>query len=98
MKEEGATVKMLREAASPAPLRAVQMRCLEGTEALLRTAEKLPGKLKSRHLAMESGVIVAVAWKLVSKLRKQDPVATRVELSKPQFAMSGLKGAIKALF
>ena len=98
MKEEGASVEMLREAASPAPLRAVQMRCLEGTEALLKTADKLPGKLKSRHLAMESGVIVTVAWKLVSKLRKQDPVATRVELSKPQFAMSGLKGAIKALF
>ncbi len=97
-KEEGATPDMLREAASPQPLRAVQMRMLDGTEALMRTAEQLPGKLKSRSLAMESGVIVQVAWKLVQKLRKQDPVAGRVELSKRQFATSGLKGAIKALF
>jgi hydroxysqualene synthase len=97
-KEEGATPDMLREAASPKPLRAVQMRMLDGTEALMRTAEQLPGKLKSRHLAMESGVIVEVAWKLTRKLRKQDPVAQRVELSKRQFATSGLKGAIKALF
>jgi hypothetical protein len=46
---------------------------------------------------MESGVIISVAWKLVEMLKKQDPVATRVELSKPQFLACGLKGAIKAL-
>ena len=74
------------------------MRCLDGTEKLLQTADKLPGKLKSRHLAMESGVIVSVAWKLVEMLRNYDPVARRVELSKPQFVVCGLKGAIKALF
>lgn len=95
---EGAKVEMLCEAASPAPLRAVQMRCLEGTEALLRTADKLPGALKSRSLAMESGVIIFVAWKLVDKLRHQDPVNRRVELSKPQYIWCGLKGAIKGLF
>lgn len=96
--EAGAKVDMLRETASPAPLRAVQMRCLDGTEALLQVADKLPGALKSRSLAMESGVIVSIAWKLVEKLRREDPVATRVELSKPMFAWRGLKGAIKALF
>ena len=97
-KEEGATPDMLREAASPSALRAVQMRCLDGTEALLRTADRLPGKLKSRSLAMESGVIIAIAWRLVEKLRRKDPVAQRVELSKPQFIWCGLKGATKALF
>jgi squalene synthase HpnC len=96
--EDGAKVEMLREPASPAPLRAVQMRCLDGTEALLRTADKLPGALKSRSLAMESGVIVSIAWKLVDELRRKDPVAQRVELSKPQFLWCGLKGAIKGLF
>ena len=74
------------------------MRCLDGTEALLRTADKLPGALKSRSLAMESGVIVSIAWKLVDELRRKDPVAQRVELSKPQFLWCGLKGAIKGLF
>ncbi len=96
--QAGAKAEMLRETASPAPLRAVQLRCLDGTEELLRVADKLPGALKSRSLAMESGVIVAIAWKLVEKLRREDPVAVRVELSKPMFAWCGLKGAIKALF
>ena len=96
--QEGAKVDMLRQAASPAALRAVQMRCLDGTEELLRMADKLPGALKSRSLAMESGVIVSIAWKLVEELRRKDPVAQRVELSKPQFIWCGLKGAIKGLF
>jgi squalene synthase HpnC len=96
--EEGADVEMLREKASPPALRAVQIRCLKGTEDLLKIADKLPGKLKSKSLAMESGVIISVAWKLLEKLKKQDPVATRVELNKPQFIAYGLKGAIKALF
>ncbi len=96
--ETGANVDMLRETFSPPALRAVQMKCIEGTESLLRTADKLPGKLNSRSLAMESGVIISVAWKLVDKLKRQDPVANRVELSKPQFVLYGLKGAIKGLF
>ncbi len=96
--EEGAKIEMLREPASPAALRAVQMRCLDGTEVLLRTADRLPGALRSRSLAMESGVIISIAWKLVGELRRKDPVAQRVELSKPQFMWCGLKGAIKGLF
>ena len=96
--ETGANIDMLREQASPPALRAVQMKCLEGTESLLRLADKLPGKLKSKSLAMESGVIISIAWKLVDKLKRQDPVASRVELSKPQFMLYGLKGAIMGLF
>jgi squalene synthase HpnC len=96
--ETGANIDMLREQASPPALRAVQMKCIEGTESLLQVADKLPGKLKSRSLAMESGVIISIAWKLVDKLKRQDPVDTRVELSKPQFVLYGLKGAIKGLF
>ncbi|MEM9472984.1 MAG: squalene synthase HpnC [Pseudomonadota bacterium] len=95
--ETGADINMLLEQASPPALRAVQMKCLEGTEDLLLTADKLPGKLNSRSLAMESGVIISIAWKLVDKLKRLDPVATRVELSKPQFMLYGLKGAIKGL-
>ncbi|MEO1161172.1 MAG: squalene synthase HpnC [Pseudomonadota bacterium] len=96
--ETGATIDMLREQASPPALRAVQIKCIEGTEELLRLADKLPGKLNSRSLAMESGVIISIAWKLVDMLKHQDPVAGRVELSKPQFMLYGLKGAIKGLF
>ncbi|WP_108882022.1 squalene synthase HpnC [Anderseniella sp. Alg231-50] len=96
--ETGANIDMLREQASPPALRAVQMKCIEGTESLLRLADKLPGKLNSKSLAMESGVIISIAWKLVDKLKRQDPVAKRVELSKPQFMLYGLKGAIKGLF
>jgi len=96
--ETGASIDMLRETASPPALRAVQMKCLDGIENLLRQADKLPGKLKSKSLAMESGVIISIAWKLVDKLKHEDPVATRVQLSKPQFMLYGLKGAIMGLF
>ncbi len=95
--ENRADINMLLEQASPPALRAVQMKCIERTEDLLVTADKLPGKLKSKSLAMESGVIISIAWKLVDKLKRLDPVATRVELSKPQFMLYGLKGAIKGL-
>ncbi len=96
--EAGASVEMLSEKYSPPALRAVQLKCLDATEVLLRTADKLPGKLASKSLAMESGVIISIAWKLVEKLKRQDPVAERVELSKSQFLLYGLKGAINALF
>jgi hypothetical protein len=61
-------------------------------------ARRLPRVLKSRHLAMESAVIVDVADRLLNSLSRQDPVAERVELSKPQFAVSALKGAVRGLF
>jgi squalene synthase HpnC len=85
------------ERASPG-LRKVIDQCLDATEALLETARPLPDLLKSRRLAMESAVILNIADALVAKLRRQDPVARRVKLSRVEFLACGVRGAIRALF
>lgn len=94
---EGADVDMLRAPAAALPLRRVLDRCLAATRGLMAEADRLPGLLRSRSLAMESAVIVKVAWRLIGELERRDPVAERVELSKPQFLLCGVRGVISAL-
>lgn len=78
---------------SPA-LRRVIDRMLDGCDALMVDARRLPFALKSRHLAMESAVIVRLAGRLIDLLRKGDPLAARVALKKPDFAFAGIAGAV----
>ena len=73
-------------------------RCLGATDDLMRDARKLPGHLVSHRLAMESGIIVKIAQKLIRKLRYQDPVAGRVKLSKGEYILCGVFGALRGLF
>jgi hydroxysqualene synthase len=80
-----------RPSASPA-LRQVLDRTLDGVDRLLERARDLPRVLASRRLAAESGVIVAIAQRLALELRRRDPLAERVELSKPRFLLCGAKG------
>ena len=93
MAEAGVTVGDLDKPAATAGLRRVIERCLDGTDALIDWARSLPRALHSRHLAMESEVIVRIAIRLSAELRRRDPLAERVELSKPQFLWCGLSGA-----
>jgi len=81
-----------QNAASPA-LRSVIDKCLAATRDLLAEASQLPGLLYSRRLAMETAVIVDIAYKLVAELENRDPVAERVELRKTQYFASTAKGA-----
>lgn len=97
MAAEGAQVEMLSEAASPPPLRAVMHRCIAATRNLMLEADRLPGRLRSRRLGMESAVIVEVAWRLLDELSARDPVAERVELSKPRFLACATRGVVRAL-
>ena len=77
--------------ASPA-LRLVLDRTLDGCDQLLDRAADLPRRLASRRLAAETAVILEMAQTLAAKLRREDPLATRVELSKPRFALAALVG------
>jgi len=92
--EEGGSVDDIDAASSSLPLRCVIDRMLDGCEALMVDARRLPFALKSRHLAMESAVIVRLADRLIALLRKGDPLATRVALKKPDFAFAGIAGAV----
>lgn len=83
---------------SSAALRAAMNRMLDRCEILMNDAHKLPGALKSRHLAMESAVIIRLADKLISLLREGDPVATRIDLRKIHFASAAIRGAFFGFF
>jgi squalene synthase HpnC len=90
--EAGAGVADLDAPAASPGLRRVIDRCLDGTDALVAVARRLPGQLRSRRLAMESAVIVAIAERLSRLLRRRDPLAQRVQLSKLQFLGCGARG------
>ncbi|MEX2453444.1 MAG: squalene synthase HpnC [Rhodospirillaceae bacterium] len=98
MVAEGATVADLdAEAASPG-LRRVIDRCLDGCDGLMAQARILPGALRNRRLAMESAVIVRLAERLIVLLRRGDPIAGRVALSKADFIRCGARGMLAGLF
>jgi squalene synthase HpnC len=80
-----------RPATSPA-LRQVLDRVLDGVDAMLAVADELPRALHSRRLAAESAVILAIARRLAGELRRRDPLAGRVELSRIRFLVCGLTG------
>ena len=94
----GVTVEDLDRPALVPGMRKVLDLCLDATAELMVEARRLPGLLKSRHLAMESAVIVRIADKLTGELRRRDPIAERVELSKPQFLGCALRGIASVCF
>jgi squalene synthase HpnC len=65
--------------------RAVLDAALDRVEATLEVAAPLPRLLRSR-LRHQAGVTLALAWRLLAKLRAADPVLGRVALRKPDFA------------
>jgi len=89
---EGTRVEALDAAACSAPLHRVLHRCLDGVDALLVAARALPAALRSRRLAMESAVILHLAERLSLRLRRGDPLAGRVALTRIDFALCGLRG------
>ncbi len=95
---EGGGIEDLDAPKSSAALEKVKHRMLDGCDALMKDARKLPAALNSKHLAMESAVIVRLASRLIALLRKGDPLAERVALSKLDFAAAGLTGIVAGFF
>jgi len=92
------TVTDIEAAAASPGLRMVFDQCLDGVEALLVTARALPARLRSRRLAMESAAIIRIAERLTILLRHNDPIAERVELSKPQYIWCLFRGILDVWF
>jgi hydroxysqualene synthase len=90
----GCTVEMLSAPATSPGLRVVIDSLLDRTEALIATARGLSPGVKARGLRWESAVIVALAARLARRLRRGDPLATRVKLSKNDFAAAFLTGIL----
>lgn len=95
--EEGGDLSDIDGRTESAALRRTINRMLDGCESLMADARRLPSVLTSRSLAMESAVIVRLADRLIALLRKGDPISGRVALTKLDFAVAGVVGAVEGL-
>jgi hydroxysqualene synthase len=89
---QGIEVEVLDLPAAPPGLRRVLDLCLDGCEALIATARTRPVRPRSRRLHAEMALITRLAARLAARLRRQDPLAGRVGLSRADFARAGLSG------
>jgi squalene synthase HpnC len=92
LERAGCTIAALDAPAASPGLRAVIDGLLDGTEALIASARRLPGGVAATGLRWESAVIVELAARLARHLRHGDPVAGRVKLSKSDFAIAFMIG------
>ncbi len=92
LSEEGLDVEVIKPPQTSPALRRVFDKMLDGTSALLDHSRRLAPDMQNRHLSAETRVIQALAETLTKRLYKQDPIARRVELSKPAMLMVSLKG------
>jgi farnesyl-diphosphate farnesyltransferase len=90
----GCAVEVLAAPAASPGLRQVLDGMLDRTETLIATAQGLPPQVAARGLRWESAVIVALAARLARRLRRGDPLASRVALAKSDFAAAFLAGIL----
>jgi squalene synthase HpnC len=91
----GIGVDALDERSAGPALRGVLDRLLDATDRLLGQAGEAPRWMRNRRLAAETAVVLEMARQLSAALRRKDPLAERVELSKPRFAWAGLLGLVR---
>lgn len=78
----GAVVEELRGSAATPALRRIFDALLDQVDALNAAAVDLPLSTRDRRLRLETGVIVGLAYRLARRLRRDDPLARRVRLTK----------------
>ncbi len=89
---EGLDVDVLRASASPPGYRRVLDEMLDRCDAMLETARMRPVRPVSRRLHAETALITRLATLLSRRLRREDPLAGRVKLSKLDFVRGALTG------
>ena len=93
---EGATVADLCGAAETRGLRAVFAAMLDRCDDWNREAAELPRRTRDLRLRLETGVIAGLASRLSRRLRRADPVARRVKLTRPD-AVGSILAALRFL-
>ena len=97
MSKYGLDVDCLETPKSIPEFNSLKFQVLDATNELINVAKKLPKRLANRRLAMETGAILNIAVALERKLRRSDPLAETVRLSRTQFAYGCLFGVLKTL-
>jgi squalene synthase HpnC len=95
MKQHNVSIENLVAPSISAEFRTYLNAILDSVDKLIIQATKLPIKLKSRRLAMESQVIINIAYSLSKKLRRNDPILAYVKLSKPMYLRCFIMGTLK---
>ncbi|HUN46138.1 MAG TPA: squalene synthase HpnC [Stellaceae bacterium] len=93
MSAAGTDVTALPAKAETPGLRQVFNALLDRCDELNADAAALPRLVRDRRLRIETGVIVNLARRLTGRLRRGDPLATRVKLTKTD-AVGALLGAL----
>jgi farnesyl-diphosphate farnesyltransferase len=84
----GASVEDLTAARETPALRRVFTTLLNHCDELNRAAAALPHEVRDRRLRVECATIVNLARRRAARLRRDDPLAMRVKLTKPDFVFS----------
>jgi farnesyl-diphosphate farnesyltransferase len=92
MERCGATIDDLDTPRLTPGMRRVIDRLLDGTDLLNLRARKLPALVQSGGLRRECAVIVDLAERLARRLRRGDPLATRVKLTRGDFVTALVVG------
>jgi len=92
----GGRVEDLEAPRASRGLRCVIDTLLDRTEELIIRARGLPLVVESPGLRRETGAIVSLAERLARRLRNDDPLATRVKLTRGDFVFSLLSGLWRA--
>jgi hydroxysqualene synthase len=86
--EFGVSIDDLRANQASPGLRKVLDLLLDEVDQLNLTAADLPRRVRDRRLRVETAVIVGLAKRLARRLRREDPLAGRVKLTKGDVAVS----------
>lgn len=97
LRAEGATVSDLAAPAASPGLWRTLAGLLDKTEALMATAEQFPPAVADFRLRCETAIIVELAKRLIARLRREDPLARRVRLSKADILVAAGRGLCRAM-
>lgn len=92
LKASGVALDDLEQDSCTPELRVVLNLCLDKVDELLKNASTLPNEVSSKSLGVEAAVVLRVAKKLVSGLRKRDPLSGPVMLNRFQYMSAGFRG------
>jgi hydroxysqualene synthase len=95
MGSAGVAVTELAAGPSSRGMRLVLDSLLDSTDRLIGHATELPGDVRARGLRWESATIVDLARRLSRRLRRGDPLARRIALSKGDFAAALVTGILR---